>query len=118
MGSWSLPALGERGMSAARNTVRRSLSEARTAATITLLGVGLAVLVVVSRPLRLWKLGLAATMGASYAAILELRPARQFFQVDLFDGRPWVTIGVAIGAASLAIVSVPALDRRVRTRGG
>ena len=71
---YSIPA----GISAAIATfvcyeiVRRSdvlLIEARTAATATLLCLGLGILVVVSRPIKPWKLLLAIFMGLSYVSV-------------------------------------------------
>ncbi|MCQ3812059.1 MAG: HAD-IC family P-type ATPase, partial [Acidimicrobiia bacterium] len=55
-----------------------TLPEARTVATFTLLGVGLVILVVISRPLRPWKIGLAAAMAGSYLLVMVWPWARNF----------------------------------------
>ena len=52
----------------ARRDDNVNITEARTVATITLLVIGLVVLIVVSRPLRTWKVILAVAMGGFYVA--------------------------------------------------
>jgi cation-transporting ATPase E len=86
-----------------------SLIQARTAATITLLTAGLMILILVSRPMALWKLVLAATMGAFYALVLLIDPLREWFELDLPPASftPVMVIGAALGAA--AIVFLPRL---------
>lgn len=82
------------------------LADARSAATITLLGVGLAVLVVVSRPLRVWKVALAASMGGLYGLVLFWDAARDYFELTIPDGNIWVAsaIATAIGTTVVAII--------------
>ncbi|MYK76325.1 MAG: HAD-IC family P-type ATPase, partial [Acidimicrobiaceae bacterium] len=60
-----------------------SLDEARTSATMTLLAIGLVILLLISRPLRPWKVGLAAAMAASYGAAMALPFLREFFELDV-----------------------------------
>ena len=76
-----------------------TLDEARTSATMTLLGVGLVILLLISRPLRPWKVGLAAAMAASYGAAMAWPPLREFFQLDApsFTAWLWVLGTVAVG---------------------
>ena len=83
---YSIPA----GISAAIATfvcyeiVRRSdvlLIEARTAATATLLCLGLGILIVVSRPIKPWKLLLAVFMGLSYVSVLLSEFGRDYFEI-------------------------------------
>jgi cation-transporting ATPase E len=83
------------------------LADARSAATITLLGIGLVILVVVSRPLRLWKIGLAATMAAMYALVLAWDFPREYFELTIPDGNVWLACGVAVAAAAIAIIAIP-----------
>ncbi|MDW3219249.1 MAG: HAD-IC family P-type ATPase [Acidimicrobiales bacterium] len=59
------------------------LAEARTAATATLLLLGLVILVMISRPLKPWKLGLAAAMAACYMLVMIWPFARDYFELDL-----------------------------------
>ena len=95
----------------AYETARRSLGlpieEARTLATITLLGIGLAILLSASRPLRLWKVVLAAAMGASYALIMVIDWTRDFFELFRFPVDGWAVVAVSVGIAGLAIYNVP-----------
>ena len=108
---WSLPA----GPAAAAVTfisyeiVRRSdasLAEARTTATLTLLGVGLAILLGISRPLRPWKVALAGAMGGLYAMTMAWPFARQYFELAVPPGSAWLTavIGTVVGGLLIAVV--------------
>ena len=84
------------------------LDRARTAATITLLVAGLVILVLISRPLRLWKVGLAVAMGLSYVVVMAVPWLSDYFELASPPIGSWVVI--AIGATSAAIViwfSVP-----------
>ncbi|MFN3216691.1 MAG: HAD-IC family P-type ATPase [Acidimicrobiales bacterium] len=99
------------------------LADARSAATITLLGIGLVVLVVVSRPLRLWKIGLAATMAAMYALVLAWDFPREYFELTIPDGNVWLVCGGAVAAAAATIIAIPLvvpglrMAERIRTTG-
>ena len=79
-----------------------SLYEARTSATMTLLGIGLVILVLISRPLRPWKVGLAASGAASYGATMALPLVREFFQLDSpsLGAWLWVLGAVAVGGVA------------------
>jgi cation-transporting ATPase E len=90
------------------------LDEARTVATMTLLAIGLAILVVVSRPIRPWKLGLAAAMAGSYAAISVIPMTRNYFEL-VFTEVTVVWVAAAIGAiiASVAVALFPHLVPRL-----
>ena len=78
-----------------------SLDESRTSATMTLLGIGLAILLLISRPLRPWKVGLAAAMAASYGTAMALPLLREFFQLDAPSLAAWLWVlgAVAVGGA-------------------
>jgi len=108
---WSLPA----GAVAAAVTfvsyevVRRSdasLAEARTTATLTLLGVGLAILLGISRPLRPWKVALAGAMGGLYAVTMAWPFARQYFELAVPPGSAWLTavVGTVVGGLLISVV--------------
>jgi cation-transporting ATPase E len=91
--------------------------QARTAATVTLLGLALVVLVLASRPLAVWKVALAGAMFASYSVILALGPTRDYFQLDLPDAaavRWWIAIAIAAGGAG--IVATGVVTRRMDNR--
>jgi cation-transporting ATPase E len=89
-----------------------TLAEARTAATVTLLLIGLAILILISRPLKPWKLGLAAAMAALYALNMLLPAAREYFELDLPPAGAWVAASIAgaVGAAGATLVTL-SLDR-------
>ncbi len=114
---WSIPV----GATAACTTfacyeiVRRSseagmgLEPARTTATLTLLGVGLAVLLGISRPLRAWKVGLTAAMGGLYAVAMAWPFARDYFELVVPTAKGWAIAAVCtlVGAATVAFLSRP-----------
>jgi len=95
----------------AYETARRSLElpieEARTLATITLLGIGLAILLSASRPLKLWKVVLAGAMAASYGLIMLIDWTRNYFELVRFNADGWALVAVAVGVAGVAIYNVP-----------
>lgn len=79
------------------------LAEARTAATMTLLAVGLMILVLISRPLKPWKIGLAAAMAASYALVMAIPFGRNYFQLDLPPGPAWAGVAIASALGSIGV---------------
>ncbi len=85
------------------------LSEARTIATMTLLGIGLVILVVVSRPLAHWKIGLAAAMAALYVIVMVWPFPRDYFELDLPPAWLWLPCFGIIVAAGAIIVAIPKL---------
>lgn len=91
-----------------------SLMEERTLTTITLLGIGLVVLVVVSRPLRLWKLILAAAMAAAYAVVMAVPVLHDWFELDVPGARSWVLI---VGALTVTAPVIAGLGRWVNAGG-
>jgi cation-transporting P-type ATPase E len=82
-----------------------SLEEARSAATLVLLGIGLVILARLARPLTWWKAGLVAAMLASYLVLLYTPPLREFFLLVVPSPEIWLIVGaaVALGAAILEI---------------
>ncbi|MFK8025798.1 MAG: cation-translocating P-type ATPase [Ilumatobacter sp.] len=92
------------------------LGQARTAATVTLLAASLAVLVLVSRPLHLWKVGLAAAMAALYVGVVAIPFLRNFFELDLPQGSVWAPITIGSLAAALGVWLVPAAVERMASR--
>ena len=119
--SYSLPA----GVAAAAATltcyevVRRSsatLAEARTAATVTLLALGLVILLVVSRPVRAWKLVLVAAMGLSYGAVVAVEAGRQYFEMDMPPASAWVATAACVFGGGLLVGLLPRLVTGATTR--
>ncbi|MCY4036493.1 MAG: HAD-IC family P-type ATPase, partial [bacterium] len=93
-----------------------SLAEARTVATFALLGVGLVILVVISRPLRPWKIGLAAAMAGSYMIVMVWPWARDFFELDVPPAWMWIPTGAAVAIAGAGVVAIPRALRRYHSR--
>ncbi len=83
------------------------LSEARTIATMTLLGIGLVILVVVSRPLAPWKIGLAAVMGLLYVIVMAWPFPRNYFELDIPAAWLWLPCFGVIAVAGAAIFAIP-----------
>ncbi len=96
----------------ARTTDGVDLAEARTATAIALLAVGLVILVVISQPLRAWKLGLVAVMAASYTAVMLIGPLQDFFELSPPPTAVWGPMAVVIGICSALVVAIPATNRR------
>lgn len=90
------------------------LADARSAATITLLGVGLIILVVVSRPLRAWKIGLAAAMAGLYALVLAWDYPRDYFELTIPDGAVWGAAAIAVAVAGAVVVAIPLVVPGIR----
>jgi cation-transporting ATPase E len=89
-----------------------TLAEARTAATMTLLGLGLVILLSISRPIRPWKLGLALAMAASYVLVMALEVGRDYFELDAPPTSAWVIGAVCVAVGGLAISQAPRLATR------
>ncbi|MEZ5165972.1 MAG: hypothetical protein R2695_05590 [Acidimicrobiales bacterium] len=88
-------------------TVRRfdgvTGDEARTAATVTLLVLGLVILLLISRPLRAWKIGLVAAMAGCQAAVMAVPALRDYFELELPTSSAWAAVAAAacVGAAGI-----------------
>ncbi|MDE0657826.1 MAG: HAD-IC family P-type ATPase [Acidimicrobiaceae bacterium] len=90
-----------------------SLDEARTSATMTLLAIGLVILLLISRPLRPWKVGLAAAMAASYGAAMALPMLREFFELDVPPLGPWLCVVGAVIVGGVGAWGAVELRRRI-----
>lgn len=88
----------------ARQDLTVTLEQARTATALTLLGVGLVILVMMSRPLQPWKLMLTAAMAACYAVVILVPALSTFFEVDAPPLRIWGWIGLTVGVAGAVVV--------------
>ena len=77
------------------------LKQARTATTITLVIVGLWVLMILARPITLWRGVLAASMVLCVAVILAVPALRDFYALELPDAD---VVGAALGVALGAVV--------------
>ncbi len=94
----------------ARHQTDLSEPETRSLATITLLGIGLVVLIVASRPLHVWKIGLAGGMAGGYAVLMAVPFTRHFFELDLFAGPGLALVVGAIAVAGSGIVLIAPTD--------
>ncbi|MCY3561184.1 MAG: HAD-IC family P-type ATPase [bacterium] len=104
----------------ARRSSEVALVEARTVATITLLGLGLVILVVTSRPLRPWKIALAGVMGLLYVVVMLAGGLRDYFELDPPPAWLWGPVWAAIAAGGAVIVALPrlVLGRPIRRSDG
>ena len=90
----------------ARRASSVELSQARTAATMTLLGLGLVILAWTARPLELWKLGLIAGMAGLYALVLLVPFGRNYFNLQHFPAWLWlVCVATAIIGGALIVLA-------------
>jgi cation-transporting ATPase E len=87
-----------------------STVEARSSATIALLGVGLAILVRLTGSLPAWRWALVACMASTILVVLAVPPLARFFELDHPPPELWVVmaVSVAVAAASLWLVPVTA----------
>lgn len=90
------------------------LGQARTCATVTLLGVGLVILVLISRPLRPWKVGLAAAMAGLYAAVMGWAPLRDYYHLHPPPAVGWWCVAAAVALGGLGVWLGPRLAARNR----
>ena len=92
---------------AALNVADLGVDRSRTLATVTLLGIGLVVLAVASRPLRPWKLGLVVAMGLGYVVVFLVPFLRDYFALEVFWDPAWFYSIGAVATAGALIVAVP-----------
>ncbi len=90
-----------------------TLVEARSAATITLLGVGLAILLRLTRSLPPWRWVLVAAMAVSVLAVMVVPPLAEVFELQLPARSTWFAIAAVVAAAAFALRFV-----RVTADGG
>jgi len=83
------------------------LVEARTATTITLLGVGLGILLRLTRSLPPWRWALVGSMAAGILLVLVVPPLSAFFELDMPSGSTWAVIAAVVVLAAVAIRLVP-----------
>ncbi len=107
VGTWIAYLVARAGIdSVVASTSERVLAEARTTATITLLGIGLVILVVVSRPLKPWKILLAVCMAGLYGAVMAVESLRDYFLLELPPIDQWLMAGIVIVISGILIIAL------------
>jgi len=91
----------------ALHTAGSNLTESRTAATVTLLGVGLAILVRLTGSLPTWRWALIAAMGAGVVLALTLPPTQAFFDLEYPPQPVWQVLFVVVIVAGIVMQFVP-----------
>jgi cation-transporting ATPase E len=81
------------------------LLQSQTAATLALLGLSLAVLVQIARPLTPARLVLVAAMGGAAALALVVPSFRDFFALDVPTARSWMTAAAAVAVGTLLLLA-------------
>ena len=97
------------------------LADGRTAATTTLIVLGLAFVLLLERgpgregnAVQSYMLSMVAGLGALYALILAAAPVREFFELELLDATDWFLslLAAAIGLTIAALVwRLPVIER-------
>ncbi|UDY34721.1 HAD-IC family P-type ATPase [Dermatobacter hominis] len=91
----------------AREVADTSLVDARSAATITLLAVGLLLLLRLTRTLPPWRWILVGSMAAGIVLVLAIPFASEFFDLVRPPETVWEAIGVTVLVAAIAVRFVP-----------
>jgi magnesium-transporting ATPase (P-type) len=100
-----------------------TLEEGRTAATTTLIVLGLCFIVLLERgpgrehiTIQSYMLALVAGLGAVFAGVLAIEPVRDFFELELLSGGQWflallcVALGLGIAGAAWQLPYVQRLE--------
>ena len=100
-----------------------SLEDGRTAATTTLIVLGLCFIVLLERgpgrehiTIQSYMLMLVASLGAVFAGILAIEPVREFFELELLSGGQWflallcVAIGLGLAGAAWQLPYIQQLE--------
>ena len=92
---------------AGREAEGTTLVEARSAATITLLGIGLVILLRLTGSLPAWRWILVAAMAASIGAVLAVPALSEVFELDAPAAGVWVLMAAVVALAAVALRFVP-----------
>ena len=91
----------------ALHTQGSNLTESRTAATVTLLGVGLAILIRLTGSLPSWRWALITAMGLGVVLALTLPFTKEFFDLEYPPTAVWQVMVVVVLLAGIAVQFVP-----------
>ena len=92
-----------------RNRTGISLEEARTAATIVLLSLGLVVLTQLAAPLSPTKVALVVTMALSYLVVLNVEWLADYFVMHPPETSEWWLLATIVAAGAAVLVALPRL---------
>jgi cation-transporting ATPase E len=81
------------------------LREARTVAVIVLFLVALWVLVILARPLNLWRIALITAMGLLFLGALTIPWFRDYFDLEIPD-RPELVMALVVAGVGMAVLEV------------
>ncbi|MGH2925897.1 MAG: HAD-IC family P-type ATPase, partial [Solirubrobacterales bacterium] len=108
-----------------------SLAEGRTAATTTLIVLGLCFILLLERgpgrehiTIQSYMLAMVAGLGALYALVLAAAPVREFFDLELLSAGQWflsllsTAIGLVLAAAAWRLPYIQALEAPSEPAGG
>jgi len=84
-----------------------SQTQEQTAATLALLGVGLLLLVRLTRTLPSWRWYLVGAMAVCVAGAMVLPPVKKFFALDLPPSSVMLVIAVVVAVSAVAVHFVP-----------
>ena len=84
-----------------------SLTESRTAATVTLLGLGLGILVRLTTSLPPWRWALVASMAVATVLAVALPPVATFFDLDMPPSSMWWALCLVVAVGWIAVRLVP-----------
>jgi cation-transporting ATPase E len=89
-----------------------SLGEARTTTVVTLLLAELWLVVVIARPLNLWKAALIAVMAGAFAVVIAWPSLRTFFGIVLPEPTVWlITLGIVVALVPALWIAWRLTDR-------
>jgi cation-transporting ATPase E len=91
-----------------------SPDQARTTAVLVTVVISLWILVLASRPVRMWKLGLIVAIAAAFTGAFLLPGINTFFNIEHWPEVSLVMQSVALGVAACAVITVILTWRRRR----
>ncbi|MEM8746497.1 MAG: hypothetical protein AAGF91_07320 [Actinomycetota bacterium] len=71
------------------------------------------ILVLISRPLALWKIVLAGAMALAYVFVMVVPFLRDYFQLDVPPIDAWIVIGIGTILAGVGVTLAPAIVSRL-----
>ena len=91
---------------------RATPDQARTTAVLVTIVISLGILLIASRPIRLWKVALVGAVSALFVAVFIIPSASRFFSVDHWPGVKLAVEAAGIAVLACAIISILLMFRR------